>query len=62
MKLNENKTAYNKKMIGKDVLVLGNDSQWKGVITRVISEETFEVENLKSKKRERVDMFKIRGL
>ena len=62
MKLDENEAAHNKKMVGKHVLVLGNDSQWGGVITRVINEETFEVENFESRKREQVDMFKIRGL
>ena len=49
-------------MIGKRVLVLGSSKEWKGVVLNVLDEETFEVENVKTKELENVDMFRIRTL
>ncbi len=62
MKLNKEDLLYNKKMIGRKVLVLDPLKEWKGVVLNVVDEETFEVENVKTKKLENVDMFKIRTL
>ncbi len=52
MKLNKEDLLYNKKMIGRKVLVLDPLKEWKGVVLNVVDEETFEVENVKTKKLE----------
>ena len=62
MKSNKEDLSFNKRMIGKRVLVLGSSKEWKGVVLNVLDEETFEVENVKTKELENVDMFRIRTL
>tara|TARA_Y100000401_G_scaffold14033_1_gene9545 strand:+ start:271 stop:468 length:198 start_codon:yes stop_codon:yes gene_type:complete len=62
MKLNKEDLSYNKRMIGRRVLVLDSLKEWKGVVLNVVDEETFEVENVKTKELENVDMFRIRTL
>ena len=62
MKLNKEDLSYNKRMIGRQVLVLESSKEWKGVVLNVVDEETFEVENVKTKELENVDMFRIRTL
>ena len=62
MKLNKEDISYNKRMIGRRVLVLDSLKEWKGVVLNVVDEETFEVENVKTKELENVDMFRIRTL
>ena len=62
MKLNKEDLSYNKRMIGRKVLVLESSKEWKGVVLNVVDEETFEVENVKTKELENVDMFRIRTL
>ena len=59
MKLNKEDLSYNKRMIGRRVLVLDSLKEWKGVVLNVVDEETFEVENVKTKE---LDMFRIRTL
>ena len=62
MKLNKEDISYNKRMIGRRVIVLDSLKEWKGVVLNVVDEETFEVENVKTKELENVDMFRIRTL
>ena len=42
------KIDFNKKMIGKDVIVIAKSSQWEGRVVDVIGDDTLIVKNKKS--------------
>jgi hypothetical protein len=58
---NENKIDINKRMIGKSVLVLGDGSDWTGVVSGVLDESTFQVLDNKGNNKQ-VDIFDVRSL
>jgi len=58
---NENKIDINKRMIGKSVLVLGDGSDWTGVISGVLDSSTFQILDNKGNNKQ-VDIFDIRSL
>ena len=47
---NENKIEINKRMVGKTVLVLDNDSDWTGVVSGVLDASTFQILDNKGNK------------
>ena len=52
---------FNKKMIGKNVVITNNNQTVKGKIIDVLDEENFLVEILKSKEKVEVSMYDIRS-
>ena len=58
---NENKIDINKRMIGKSVLVLGDGSDWTGVISGVLDSSTFQILDNKGNNKQ-VDIFDVRSL
>ena len=58
---NENKIEINRRMIGKSVLVLGDGSDWTGVISGVLDSSTFQILDNKGNNKQ-VDIFDVRSL
>ena len=58
---NENKIEINKRMVGKTVLVLGDGSNWTGVVSGVLDASTFQVLDNKGNNKQ-VDIFDVRSL
>lgn len=58
---NENKIEINKRMVGKTVLVLGDGSDWTGVVSGVLDASTFQVLDNKGNNKQ-VDIFDVRSL
>ena len=42
---NNNKVQFNRKMVGKTVLVVSQGDSWAGVVSDVLDEKTFIVTN-----------------
>ncbi len=56
------KIDYNKKMVGKSVLVeSGKESQWKGKVVSVLDEDTFLVSNPKTGATFKVSIYDVRS-
>lgn len=56
-----NKIDYNKKMVGKSVLVEDEHSPWKGKIVSVLDEDTFLVSNPKTGATFKVSIYDVRS-
>lgn len=57
---NNNKVQFNRKMVGKTVLVVSQGDSWAGVVSDVLDEKTFIVTNTKGQNKN-VDIFDIRS-
>jgi hypothetical protein len=55
------KLEFNKKMIGKTVLVLEQGSNWTGIVNEVVDSDTFRITNIKGSNK-KVDIFDVRSI
>ena len=55
------KLEFNKKMIGKTVLVLEQGSNWTGIVNEVVDSDTFRITNIKGRNK-KVDIFDVRSI
>jgi hypothetical protein len=55
------KLEFNKKMVGKTVLVLEQGSNWTGIVNEVVDKNTFRITNIKGSNKN-VDIFDVRSI